>query len=403
MSLLRIVTAGESHGPAETCIIEGVPANLALTAAMIDRDLERRQRGYGRGARQAIERDVCHLTAGVRLGMTLGSPICIVVENRDHANWTGIMSPEPQGDEPAPAANPDDVPRPGHADLAGVAKYGHSEIRSVLERASARETVARVAGGAVCKRILEEVGVSVRSRVVTIGSVLCATTRELDRPEQVDWDAVETSPVGCADARATEEMCDAIDRARQEGESLGGVFEVWCWGVCPGIGGYVQAADRLDGRLLGAVGSIPAVKGGEIGHAFENAGLTGSHVHDGLKVREEQGRRWIARETNRAAGIEGGMSNGMPIVVRAAMKPIPTLTSPLASVRLGVLEPTVAPVERSDVTAVPAARVVAEAMVAYVMAGSYLKKFGADSMDQLTLAVAAYERGLEERGLWRRS
>lgn len=403
MTELRVTTAGESHGPAEVCVVEGIPAGLAIQAADVDADLARRQRGYGRGGRMSIETDRCRFVAGVRQGRTLGSPICILVENQDHKNWLDIMSPEPGrvSSHRAPVAVT--VPRPGHADLSGCAKYGHEDIRDVLERASARETVGRVAAGAVCKRLLAEVGVHVRARVVRIGGVAVAAGTDLTDPGTIDWDAVETSPVGCDDQEASVAMCAAIDSARGAGESLGGIIEIWCWGTCPGLGGYARMDERLDGRLLGAVAGIPAIKAVELGNGFADAGRTGSEVHDPIVLRRSGKTRWITRQTNRAAGLEGGMTTGMPIVVRAGMKPIPTLTTPLPSVDLNTLEEVRAHVERSDVAAVPAARVVGEAMVAIVMAGAYLTKFGGDSMAQLLASVAAYEAGLEARGLWRRS
>jgi chorismate synthase len=402
MSTLRMTTAGESHGPAEVCVLTGVPAGLRIAAADVDRELARRKLGYGRGGRMAIESDTSRFLSGIRLGRTLGTPIAILVENRDHANWLPLMSPEPRTEDPE-VPSPLTVPRPGHADFGGVAKYGHSDVRNVLERASARETVARVAGGAVCKTLLRELRVTVRGRVTRIGPAEIETRTDPTDPEAIDWDAVEASPVACEDAALAHRMVGEIDRAREAGESLGGVFEIWCWGACPGLGGYAGSDDRLDGRLLGALGSIPAVKGVEIGHAFADAGRPGSQVHDAFVLKQDGRGRWITRARNNAGGLEGGMTTGMPLVVRAAMKPIPTLRSPLPSVDLASLESVEAHVERSDVTAVPAARVVAEAMVAYVVAGAYLEKFGGDSLSDLLEAVSSYERRLEERGLWRRS
>ncbi len=397
-------TAGESHGPYEVCILEGIPAGLSLTSDDIDSELARRQRGYGRGGRMTVESDQCQIVAGVRLGLTLGSPIAILVVNKDHANWSAVMSIEPQTGEAGQKGGAQErVPRPGHADYAGMAKYGHSEIRSVLERASARETVARVAAGAVCKRLLNEMGVNVRGRVVSIGEVHAPSETDYSRPESVDWEAVEISPVGCDDRGASREMCLAVDRARESGESLGGVFEVWCWGACPGLGSYSTMDARLDGRLLGALGSIPAIKGVEVARAFENAGRVGSEVHDSFMIDGNRDARWVTRESNRAGGLEGGTTNGMPVVLRAAMKPIPTLMRPLMSVDLGGLEPAPAHVERSDVTAVPAAMVVGEAVVAYIMARAYTEKFGGDSMAELMSSLSVYVKGLEDRGLWRRS
>ena len=402
MSTLRMTTAGESHGPAEICVLCGVPAGLNITAESVDEELSRRQMGYGRGGRMAIEADRCRLLSGVRHGVTLGTPIAIMVENRDHANWLTAMSPAPLAEgqkQPAPLT----IPHPGHADLTGMAKHGHDDIRNVLERASARETVGRVAGGAVCKRLLAELGVTVRGRVTGIGGVAETAQADLARPGSIDWEAVEASPVACADALLSQQMCLAVDQARTAGESLGGVFEIWCWGVCPGLGGYACMEDRLDARLLGAIGSIPAIKGAEIGYAFAQAARPGSQVHDPFVVQSDGRARWVARESNNAGGLEGGMSTGMPLVIRAAMKPIPTLTTPLASVDMATMQAVDAHVERSDVTAVPAARVVAEAMVAYVVAGVYVEKFGGDGLADLRESVAAYEKRLALGGLWRRS
>lgn len=403
MSTLRLSTAGESHGPAEVCVLEGIPAGLTVTPADVDIDLARRQQGYGRGGRMAIEADRCRFLAGVRLGRTLGTPICIIVENKDHGNWVAVMSPERPADGPARVDGRVTVPRPGHADLSGLAKYGHDDVRDVLERASARETVGRVAGGAVCKRLLTEMGATVRGRVISIGTARVGAGGDLAHPGDIDWAAVDASPVGCDDPIAAAAMCDQIDRAREAGESLGGVFEIWCWGLCPGLGGYGRPQDRLDGRLLGALGSIPAIKGVEMGEGFLNAGRVGSLVHDAITVRDDGRGAWITRETNRAAGIEGGMTTGLPVVIRAAMKPIPTLTTPLPSVDVGTLQPAAAHVERSDIAAVPAARVVGEAMAAVTLGEAYLDKFGGDSLTQLRASVLAYEGALEERGLWRRS
>jgi chorismate synthase len=402
MSALRMTTAGESHGPAEVCVLEGIPAGLNVTPENVDRELARRQTGYGRGGRMTIETDRCRFLAGIRQGVALGTPIAIMVENKDHANWRDRMGPEPLPPSATPPAALT-IPRPGHADLVGLAKHGQADIRNVLERASARETVGRVAGGAVCKALLAELGVTIRGRVTAIGHVCAAGAADLADADSIDWAAVEASPVACDDGEASQQMCEAIDRANLAGESLGGVFEVWCWGLCPGLGGYARMEDRLGGRLLGALGSIPAIKAAEIGYAFDNAGRPGSLVHDAFVVDQGLGSPTVARTSNNAAGLEGGMTTGMPLVVRAAMKPIPTLTTPLPSVDLNTMEAVSAHVERSDVCAVPAARVVAEAMVAYVVAASYLDKFGGDSLVDLLAAVAAYEERLEEWGLWRRS
>ncbi|HLA80121.1 MAG TPA: chorismate synthase [Thermoleophilia bacterium] len=399
MGHLRLTTAGESHGPAEVCILTGIPAGLLISSEQVEADLSRRQQGYGRGGRMAIESDRARFLAGVRLGCTLGTPICISVENKDHGNWLRVMSPEGHGQDGGP---PITVPRPGHADLSGLAKYGFTDVRDVLERASARETVARVASGAICKALLRQVGATIRGRVVSLGSVSTALA-DFARPESIDWDSVERSPVACHDAEASERMCEEIDRAREKGESLGGVFEVWCWGVCPGVGGYASIDDRLDGRLMGALGSIPAIKGVEIGEAFANARLSGSLVHDPMRTESGDTGDYVVRTGNRSAGLEGGMTNGMPLVIRAAMKPIPTLTASLPSVDLATMTDVRAHVERSDICAVPAARVVGEAMAALILASAYLEKFGGDSVEDFAASVRAYEEGLEARGLWRRS
>lgn len=351
----------------------------------------------------SIETDRCRFLAGVRHGRTLGTPICVVIENKDHANWLALMSPEPPRDRDDTATPRVTVPRPGHADLAGLAKYGHVDVRDVLERASARETVGRVAGGAICKRLLTELGVTVRGRVIRIGAVGLAESADFTRPDMIDWKAAYDSPVGCDDPDVSAVMCEAIDRAREAGDTLGGVFEVWSWGLCPGMGGYARSEDRLDGRLMGALGSIPAIKAVEIGQGYSNAERPGSQVHDAIILRAEGTGRLVGRETNRAGGIEGGMTTGMPLVLRAAMKPISTLIGPLPSVDVETLRPADAHVERSDVVAVPAARVVGEAMVALVLAQAYLEKFGGDSLGQVQAALLAYEETLEERGLWRRS
>jgi len=350
-----------------------------------------------------LESDRCRFLAGVRLGVTIGSPIAILVENLDHENWLSTMNPNPitPGDETPDGSA---VPRPGHADFSGMLKFGHSELRPVLERASARETVSRVAAGAVCRRLLAELGVTIRGRVVSLGAVTCGADEEVyAEPQRIDWDAVESSRVGCEKRAESDMMCAAIDEARDIGESLGGVFEVWAWGVCPGLGDGTRFKRRLDGRVMAAMGGIPAVKGVEIGPAFKNASRVGSMVHDAFVVGRQQKRRAVRRSSNRAGGIEGGMSNGMPIVVRCAMKPIPTLTHPLDSVDLNTLEEASAHVERSDVTAVPSARVVGEAMMALVLAEVYLDKFGGDSLAEIVERVDLYWSDLQERGLWHRS
>ena len=386
---LRFTTAGESHGPGLTAIVEGLPAGLELHPRDIDRDLARRQLGHGRGGRMKIEKDRAEVTAGVRHGRTLGSPVCLRVDNRDYQNWEERMNPWPV------EAELDEVhlPRPGHADLAGTMKFGHSDVRNVLERASARETAARVAAGALAKAFLRYLGVAVFSHVTRIGTVVAPPRDEL-APE--DFDHVDESPVRCLDAGASEAMVSEIDLARKANESLGGVFEVRAFGLVPGIGSYVSWDERLDGRLAGAIMSIQAMKGVGIGDGFDLAGRVGSQAHDEIFFSEERG---FFRETNRAGGLEGGMTTGDPLVVRAAMKPLPTLTKPLRSVDLASKEPAQALRERTDSCTVPAAGVIGEAMVALVLAAGYREKFGGDHIDDARAARDAY---LERIG-WRRA
>jgi chorismate synthase len=386
---LRFTTAGESHGPGLTAIVEGLPAGLELHPRDIDRDLARRQLGHGRGGRMKIEKDRAELTAGVRHGRTLGSPICLRVDNRDYQNWEERMNPWPV------EAEVDEVhlPRPGHADLAGTLKYGHSDVRNVLERASARETAARVAAGALAKAFLRDLGVAVFSHVTRIGTVAAPQRDEL-APE--DFDGVDESPVRCLDAGASEAMVSEIDSARKANESLGGVFEVRAFGLVPGIGSHISWDERLDGRLAGAIMSIQAMKGVGIGDGFDLAGRVGSQAHDEIFFSEERG---FFRETNRAGGLEGGMTTGDPLVVRAAMKPLPTLTKPLRSVDLDSKEPAQALRERTDSCTVPAAGVVGESMVALVVAAGYREKFGGDHIDDARAALDAYR----ERIGWRRA
>jgi chorismate synthase len=380
---LRLTTAGESHGPGLTCIVEGLPAGLTLHSERIDSDLARRQLGYGRGGRMKIEQDRAEITAGVRHGRTLGSPVALRVPNRDYANWEERMNPWPV----EAATEEVHLPRPGHADLVGLWKYGFSDVRNVLERASARETAARVAGGAVCKSLLAAVGVEIRSHVVQIASVV-APPRESPLA-LADFDAVDESPVRCLDAEASALMVEEIDVLRKANESLGGVFEVQAFGLLPGIGSHISWTDRLDGRLAMAICSIQAIKGVTIGQAFEIAGRPGSLAHDEIFYSEQRG---YYRETNRAGGLEGGMTTGQPLIVRGAMKPLPTLTQPLRSVDTETHAPAQALRERTDSCTVPAAGVVAEAMVAFVLASAYREKFGGDHIDDMLAAVRAYEQ-----------
>lgn len=385
---IRFVTAGESHGPGLTAILEGIPAGLELRREEIDRDLARRQLGHGRGGRMKIERDRVRVSAGLRHGRTLGSPLALHVDNLDYRNWEERMNPWPV----ETAFEEVHLPRPGHADLPGLLKYGHSDVRNVLERASARETAARVAVGAVCRALLRELGVEVRSHVVQIGSVRAAVPEEL---AVEDFEGVDESPVRCLDEEAGAAMVAEIDRARKANESLGGVFEVRAWGLVPGLGSHVSWDSRLDGRLAQAIMSIQAMKGVAIGDAFDVAGRVGSQAHDEIFWSQERGY-W--RATNRAGGLEGGMTNGEPLIVRGAMKPLPTLTRPLRSVDVVTKEPAQALRERTDSCTVPAAGVVGEAMVAVVLADAYLEKFGGDHLDDLRGALEAYKKRIG----WRR-
>jgi chorismate synthase len=385
---LTLRTAGESHGPGLTCIVEGLPAGLRLDRDALNRDLARRQLGYGRGGRMKIEKDQVQVTGGVRHGRTLGGPIAIQVINRDYANWEERMNPWPVD---APLAEVH-LPRPGHADLVGTQKFGLTDVRDILERASARETAARVAGGAVAKAFLGELGVTVHSHVIQIASVVAPHPGGL---RDADFAAVDESPVRCLDPEATRMMVAEINRLRKANESLGGVFEVLGFGLVPGLGSHVSWDERLDGRLGQAILSIQAVKAVAIGDGIEVAGLPGSQAHDEIFYDEQRG---FYRETNRAGGLEGGMSTGGTLVVRGSMKPLPTLTKPLRSVNIATHEPAGALRERTDSCTVPAAGVVGEAMVALVLADAYRRKFGGDHIDDVRAAVRAYE----ERIAWRR-
>jgi chorismate synthase len=386
--MMKLTTAGESHGPGLTCVIEGLPAGLRLHREALDRDLARRQLGHGRGGRMKIERDRVDVTGGVRHGRTLGGPIALQVQNRDFANWEERMNPWPVDAEVAEVH----LPRPGHADLVGTEKYGLTDVRDILERASARETAARVAGGAVAKEFLRALGVEVFSHVLQITSVVAPRRDDLT-PE--DFAHVDKSPVRCLDDDAGRAMVAEINRLRRENESLGGVFEVRAFGLVPGLGSHVSWEERLDGRLGMAILSIQALKAVAIGDGYEVAGLPGSRAHDEIFYSEDRG---YYRETNRAGGLEGGMTTGDPLIVRGSMKPLPTLTKPLRSVDIATHEPAEALRERTDSCTVPAAGVVAEAMVAFVLADAYRRKFGGDHIDDVRAAVAAYER----RIAWRR-
>jgi chorismate synthase len=376
--MLRFLTAGESHGPRLTAILEGMVAGLPLSEEDIALELARRQKGYGRGGRMRIEEDKARITAGVMNGQTTGGPIALTIENRDWENWCDKD------------IEPFTVPRPGHTDLTGAVKYGYRDLRLSLERASARETAARVAVGAMCKRLLAVFGIQVGSYVVMIGGVAADLPPE---PPAADYaarfKAAEESEVRCPDPETSEAMHARIKEAIQARDTLGGVFEVIALGVPPGLGSHVHFDRRLDGQLMGAVGSIPAIKGVEIGPAFENAARQGTRVHDAI-VRDSDGG--LARPSNRAGGTEGGISTGQPIVARAAMKPISTTLTPLASVDLASGQPAETHYERSDYCAVPRAAVVGEAAVAFVLANALLDKLGGDSLEELRPRFDALRR-----------
>lgn len=375
---MRFLTAGESHGPRLTAIIEGLPAQLPLSKTDIDPWLRRRQGGYGRGRRMVIETDEVQIMSGVRGGVTTGAPVTLDIENRDHRNWVDIMNPE-AGNWPRKKALTD--ARPGHADLSGGIKYRHKDLRDVLERASARETAARVAVGAVALRLLEELGIEGANFVRRLGAV------EVESP--FGWDAreaIEQSDLRTWDEGAAAKMRTQIDAAKRDGDTLGGILEVRFRGLPVGLGSFVHWDRKLDGRIAAAVMSVQAMKGVEIGRAFENAGRAGSDVHDALYTDERQGYR---RETNSAGGLEGGMTNGEELIVRVAMKPIATLMTPLPTVNVVTHEPSDAARERSDTTAVPAAGVILQCVVGWVLAEAVLEKFGGDTLPELQERVAA--------------
>lgn len=374
---MRYITAGESHGPQLTTIIEGVPAGLSLVADDINEELARRQKGYGRGRRMQIETDQVQILSGVRHGETLGSPIALVVENRDFAHWTKVMGAEPLTEqEEKEIKRKVTKPRPGHADLNGAIKYGHRDMRNVLERSSARETTVRVAAGAVAKKVLAELGIKVAGHVIEIGGVQAkeVTYSSIEELKSI----TEASPVRCLDDEAGNQMMKAIDDAKANGDSIGGIVEVIVEGMPIGVGSYVHYDRKLDAKLAAAIMSINAFKGVEIGIGFEAAHRPGSEVHDEILWNEEHG---YTRRTNNAGGLEGGMTTGMPIVVRGVMKPIPTLYKPLQSVDIDTKEPFTASIERSDSCAVPAASIVAEAVVAWELATALIEQFGLDRME----------------------
>ena len=405
--MIRFLTAGESHGKCLTLIVEGIPSGLQLTLQDIDKDLERRQMGYGRGGRMKIETDKAELTAGVRTGVTLGSPISVIIRNKDWDNWQDVMSPDIE------SANADRIsrssvtkPRPGHADLAGGIKYNHSDLRNVLERASARETAARVAVGAIAKRLLDELNIFIASFVIQIGEYSACDLPNLQiffskKSFKEFQKKIDNSPVRCPDKETEKRMIEMIDSAKESGDSIGGIFQVAVLNVPIGLGSHVHWDRKLDARLAYAVMSIPAIKGVEIGLGFESAKRKGSQVHDeiyydpGIGFYDDDNECYdpgigFYHKTNNAGGLEGGISNGEPIVIKAAMKPIPTLSKPLKSVDFASKEPFLAAKERSDVCAVPAAGIVGEAMVAIEIANAVLEKFGGDNMAELKRNFKAY-------------
>jgi chorismate synthase len=393
MGRLRFSTAGESHGRGLVALVEGLPAGLPVAASTVDHDLARRMQGHGRGARMKIEQDRIEWISGVRAGETLGSPVAMLVWNKDWENWEDVMAPE--GTPGEPRRRRLERPRPGHADLTGILKYARDDARDILERASARETAARVAAGALARILLAELGIEVGSHVLSLGGVVATPPATLPTPLN---ETSDRSRVRMLDAAAEAKAVEAIDRAKKEGDTLGGEVEVVARGVMPGLGSHVHWDRKLDGRLAGILMSIQAVKGVEIGTGFANARRPGSQVHDPIVAApEEETTGGYRRTSNHAGGLEGGMTNGEPVVVRVAMKPIATLMQPLATVDLRTGEAAKAQSERSDVTAVPALGVIAEASVCLVLADAVLEKFGGDSLVELRRNVAGYRDQLRAR------
>ncbi|MEA2766767.1 MAG: chorismate synthase [Gemmatimonadaceae bacterium] len=392
--MLRFTTAGESHGPALVSILEGMVAGLPLLAGDVDTDLARRQQGYGRGRRMKIESDQVEFLSGVRAGETLGSPIAMLIQNRDWKNWQEIMDPAPRDTDPE-RKRAVTRPRPGHVDLSGMLKYDRDDARDVLERASARETTARVAAGAICRRFLNEFGITLGSHIVHLGGV------DAKRPDKMPRDlnaAADASSLRTLDGSAEKEMIARIDAAKADGNTLGGIAEVICDGVPVGLGSHVSWDRKLDGRLAAAIMSIPAVKAVEIGLGVESARRKGSDVHDEIDADKGNLKAGgVRRRTNRAGGMEGGVTNGEQIVLRAAMKPISTLMRPLGTIEMKTREPAQAVAERSDVTAVPAMGVIAEAMTAFVVAQALLEKFGGDSLGETRRNYDSYIQSLSDR------
>lgn len=383
----KFTTAGESHGKALVTVVEGLPAGLSVDLNAVNHELWRRQQGYGRGGRMKIEKDEVQVLSGIRHGQTIGSPIALMIENRDFVHWQQIMSSEPIDTEPA---NPRIVkrPRPGHADLPGGQKFQARDLRNILERASARETAARVAAGAIAKQLLSQFRVELRSHVTQLGGIP-------NEPIDVGWEAIASidpeSPLNCADANVQSQMIDAIDAAKENGDTLGGVFEVIARGVISGIGSHTSWNEKLDGRIAQAFMSIHAVKAVEIGCGVANAGRPGSDVHDEIFYETDR----YKRNTNRAGGLEGGITNGEELRVRGYLKPISTLKKPLRSIDIDTKQEDLAAYERSDVTVVPAAGVIGESMLAIVLANSYREKFGGDSIEEMKRNFEGYSESLK--------
>ncbi len=392
--MIRFTTAGESHGKGLVAILEGIPAGLPLVVDDVNRDLRRRMQGYGRGARMKIEADAVEFISGVRAGETLGSPIALHIANKDWDNWVDVMASEPDTDPDARRRRRLVRPRPGHADLVGVLKYDRADARDILERASARETAARVACGAVCRKLLSHFDVEIGSHVVALGSVSANVPDQLPTPLN---DSADQSPTRCLDQQATEAMIREIDAAKKDGDTLGGIVEVIARGVVVGLGSHVSWDRKLDGRLAAALMSIPAAKGVEIGLGFEVARRRGSEAHDEIGWDGPARAGGVLRSSNRAGGLEGGITTGQPLVMRVAKKPISTLMRPLDTINIETGETAKAQSERSDVTAVPAIGVIAEAMVAIVLADAMLEKFGGDTLDDLRQAYDAYLLRLRRR------
>lgn len=394
---LRFITAGESHGRGLMGILEGIPSGLPLSSEDIDKELKKRQTGYGRGGRMKIESDHAEIISGVRWGKTIGSPISLLIENRDWENWQEGMSSD---EKYAGSIPPVTRPRPGHADLAGALKYSHKDIRNILERSSARETAMRVAIGAIAKKFLSEFGINIGSYVIQIGNIKISNFKSQISNSKEIFEKAEESPVRCPDEDTSKKMMELIDTAVKNGDTLGGVFEVFVTGLPVGLGSHIQWDKRLDGRLAQALMGIQAIKGVEIGAGFEMAERFGSEVMDEIFYEKAKGEGQEAigfyRETNHAGGIEGGMTNGMPIVIRAAMKPIPTLRKPLRSVDIITKEPFEAAYERSDTCAVPAAAFIGEAMAAIVVADALLEKFGGDSVEETKRNLNSYIEHLKQ-------